>query len=171
MTEQAAAPEKKVPEMLSLYVQMCESATAWHIAEQELMHTSMFLARFAGKVSQQRLEIASVLFRLEDDIKIPLVEQIETPAIENEAIRTALGIDGIVYYGLQAQEKPAGITQLLLSALDETLLQADEAVELLNHADYYVCSSCGVRLENAVDCPVCQAPASCSEPRKNLPTE
>ena len=56
--------EEKPAEMLSLYVQLCEPATAWHIAEQELMHSSMFLARFAGRVSQQRLEIASVLYRM-----------------------------------------------------------------------------------------------------------
>ncbi len=171
MPEEKIAPEKKPAEMLSLYVQFCESATAWHLAEQELMHSSMFLARFAGRVSQQRMEIASVLYRLDDDIKIPMVEKIETPEIENEPIRTALSIDGIIYCGLQAQETPAGITQLLLSALEETLLQASEAVGLMSHADYYVCSGCGCRLENAVDCPICQAPASCSEPRKNLPTE
>ncbi len=171
MSEEKSAPEKKTAEMLSLYVQFCESATAWHIAEQELMHSSMFLARFAGRVSQQRMEIASVLYRLDDDIKIPMVDEIKTPANENEPIRNALAIDGIIAYGLQAQEKPVGVTTLLLSALDETFLQAGEAVELLNHANYYVCSSCGVHLENAVECPICAAPASCAEPRKNPPEE
>ncbi len=171
MPEEKAAPEKKSAEMLSLYVQFCESATAWHIAEQELMHSSLFLARFAGRVSQQRMEIASVLYRLEDDIRIPLVDKIETPEIENEPIRNALAIDCIIAYGLQAQEKSVGVTTLLLSVLEETLMQAGEAVELLNHANYYVCSSCGVRLENAVECPICAAPASCAEPRKNPPEE
>ncbi len=166
MPENSAATEKSA-EMLSLYVQICEAATAWHIAEQELMHTSMYLARFAGKTSQQRLEIASVLYRLEDDIKIPLVGHIERPAIENEAIRTALATDGIAYSGLQAQEKPAGLTSMLLSALEETLMQAGEAVELMSHADYYVCSGCGVRLDYAAECPICGAPASCVEPRRN----
>ncbi len=169
MPEEKTAPEKKTAETLSLYVQMCESATAWHIAEQELMHSSMFLARLAGRISQQRLETASVLYRLEDDIKIPLIEKIETPAIENEPIRNALAIDGIIAYGLQAQEKPVGVTQLLLSCLEETLLQAEEAVYLMTHADYYLCSSCGVRLESAVECPICAAPVSCLEPRRNPP--
>ncbi|MBE6442405.1 MAG: hypothetical protein E7022_08850 [Desulfovibrio desulfuricans] len=135
------------------------------------MHSSMYLARFAGRVSQQRMEIAAVLYRLDGDIKIPLIEKIDTPAIENKPIRTALAIDGIVYCGLQAQEKPVGVTTLLLSALEETLWQAGEAVELLNHADYYVCSSCGVRLENAVECPSCATPASWAEPRRNPPEE
>jgi rubrerythrin len=170
MPENSAATEKSA-EMLSLYVQICEAATAWHIAEQELMHTSMYLARFAGKTSQQRLEIASVLYRLEDDIKIPCVDKIDMPAIESEPLRNALAIDGIACSGLQAQEKPAGLTSLLISALEETLLQAEEAVELMDHADYYVCSGCGVRLETAVECPICGAPASCVEPRKNLPDE
>ena len=30
---------------------------------------------------------------------------------------------------------------------------------------------CGVRLENAVECPICGAPASCVEPRRNPPEE
>ena len=170
MPEDKASPEKKPVEMLSLYVQFCESATAWHIAEQELMHSSMFLARLAGRVSQQRIEIASVLYRLEDDIRIPLVDKIETPELENEPIRNALAIDDIIAYGLQAQEKPVGVTTLLLSALDETLLQAGEAVGLMSHADYYVCSGCGVRLETAVECPICGAPASWVEPRRSPPS-
>ena len=168
-------PEEKIAEqpveMVSLYVQFCESATAWHIAEQELMHSSMFLARFAGRVSQQRFEIMSVLFRMDEDIKLPYVDKIAAPAIDNEPLRTALAIDSIAYHGLQAQGTAAGVTQLLLSALEETLLQADEAVELMNHADYYVCSGCGVRLETAVECPICGAPESCVEPRRNPPEE
>ena len=170
MSEKSVATEKPA-EMLSLFVQISEAAAAWHIAEQELMHSSMFLARFAGRVSQQRLEIASVLYRLNEDIQIPYVDKIAAPAVENEPLRNALAVDGIAYSGLQAQEKPAGLTCLLLSALEETLLQAEEVVELMTHADYYVCSSCGVRLENAVECPICGAPASCVEPRKNPPDE